>query len=262
MKQIDINCDMGEMAEALTDGTQETLMRYISSANIACGGHAGNTDTMRATIQQALRHNVAVGAHPGYEDPANFGRRELQCSAEQIAESVHSQLLALDKIAKPLGAHITHVKPHGALYNQAARHRELAHAIAEGVLRWRTDIVMVGLAGSVMLEEFRLAGFVVAAEAFADRRYEPDGSLRSRKYPDALLTDPQAAAAQALQVAREGHVSTSANLSVPLCAQTLCIHGDTPRAAAIAAQVHHSLTEAGISVANLAEQKRSENSQT
>src|SRR5215472_7592895 len=150
MKQIDINCDMGEMAEAVADGTQEDLMRYVSSANIACGGHAGNAFTMRATIEQATRHNVAIGAHPGYEDPANFGRHELQRSPEEIAE--------------PLGARIAHVKPHGALYNQAARYRELAHAIAEGVLRWRTDIIMVGLAGSVMLEEFRLAGFVVAAE--------------------------------------------------------------------------------------------------
>jgi UPF0271 protein len=262
MKQIDINCDMGEMAEALADGTQEDLMRYVSSANIACGGHAGNAFTMRATIEQATRHNVAIGAHPGYEDPANFGRHELQRSPEEIAESVYRQLVALDEVAKPLGARIAHVKPHGALYNQAARYRELAHAIAEGVLGWRTDIIMVGLAGSVMLEEFRLAGFVAAAEGFADRRYEPDGSLRARKFPDALLADPQAAAFQAVQLAREGNVTTSANTSISLRAQTICIHADTPGAATIAAQVHRSLAQAGISIANLVEQKRSGNCQT
>lgn len=257
MKRIDLNCDMGELPEALTDGTQEELMRYISSANIACGGHAGDAHTMRATMEQALRYKVAIGAHPGYEDRVNFGRTELQLNPEEIADSVHNQLLTLAVIADKLGARIAHVKPHGALYNQAARHREVAHAVAEGVLRWRTDVVLVGLAGSLMLEEFRAAGFAVAAEAFADRRYEKDGSLRSRKFVDALLPDPQQAAAQALQIALQGEVTTIDNTTIPLHAQTICIHGDTSGATTIAAQVLRTLAHAGCMVVSLQSQRQS-----
>jgi UPF0271 protein len=248
MKHIDLNCDMGELPEALADGSQEALMKYVSSANIACGGHAGNPETMRVTIEQALRHKVAVGAHPGYEDRANFGRLELRLSFEEITTSVYRQILTLEEIAKKLGAQIGHVKAHGALYNQAARDREVARAIAEGVRRWRTGVILVGLAGSVMLEEFRAAGFPVAAEAFADRRYERDGSLRSRKFDDALLRDPEQAAEQALQIAEQGSVIATDGSLVPVHAQTLCIHGDTPGAAKIAAAVHHRLDAAGIKI--------------
>src|SRR5271170_1125870 len=203
---IDLNCDMGEFPEAIADGAQEALMRSITSVNIACGGHAGDEHTMRATIEQALRHKVAIGAHPGYADRENFGRVELQLPAEEVAESVFEQVNALAKIAASCGARLTHVKPHGALYNQAARNRELAGAIAQGVARWNKEVVMVGLAGSPMLDVFREAGFSVAAEAFADRRYEPDGSLRSRKFSDALITDPAEAGQQALRIAERGTV--------------------------------------------------------
>jgi len=262
MKRIDLNCDMGELAEAVADGTQETLMRYITSANIACGGHAGDAGMMRATIEQALRNQVALGAHTGFEDRANFGRSELRLSAEAIADSVYKQILALEGIASQLGARIGHVKAHGALYNQAAREREIARAIAEGVRRWRTDPVMVGLAGSVMLEEFRAAGFAVAAEAFADRRYERDGSLRSRKFEDALLKNPEEAAAQALQIAQHGRVTAADGSVLSLHADTICIHGDTPGAAQIAAVVHQCLQSAGIETAKLGNTKtRDENCQ-
>ena len=257
MKRIDLNCDMGELPEALADGTQAELLRYVSSANIACGGHAGDAHTMRATIEQALHHKVSVGAHPGFEDRDNFGRTELQLTQEQIADSVCNQLMTLADIAEQLGASVAHVKPHGALYNQAARHREVAHAIAEGVLRWRTDVILVGLAGSLMLEEFRAAGFVVAAEAFADRRYENDGTLRSRKYPDALLTDPELAAAQALQIAMRAQVTTVDNATISMHAHTICIHADTPSAPAIAAQVLRTLAHAGCMVVSLEKQKQS-----
>src|SRR5271170_6336747 len=203
---IDLNCDMGEFPEAIADGAQEALMRSITSVNIACGGHAGDEHTMRATIEQALRHKVAIGAHPGYADRANFGRVELQLPTEQVAESVYEQVLALAKIAATCGARLTHVKPHGALYNQAARDRELASAIAHGVARWSREVVMMGLAGSSMLEVFREAGFAVAAEAFADRRYEPDGGLRARKFDDSLIRDPVEAAEQALRIVERGTV--------------------------------------------------------
>jgi UPF0271 protein len=251
MKRIDLNCDMGELPEAIADGTQEALMRYISSVNIACGGHAGDAETMRITIEQALRHHVAIGAHPGYDDRANFGRTELQLDSAQIAESVTRQVQALDKIAHELGAHIVHVKPHGALYNQAACDRRIAQAIAKGVRAWRADVVMVGLAGSVMLEEFRAAGFATAAEAFADRRYEPDGTLRPRKFLDALIHDPEQAARQALQIVQQAQVTASDGATIPLQAESICIHGDTPGAPAIATRIRQQLAVAGIQITSL-----------
>jgi 5-oxoprolinase (ATP-hydrolysing) subunit A len=248
IKTIDLNCDMGELPEQLADGTQEALMQYISSVNIACGGHAGDPEMMRETVQQALRHNVSIGAHPGYEDRANFGRIELNLPPEAIASAVHRQILALEAIASKLGAPIRHVKPHGALYNQAARDRTVAKAIAKGVRMWRSDVILVGLAGSVMLEEFRAAGLTIAAEAFADRRYEPDGSLRSRKFEDALLRDPNEAAAQALRIVNECTVLASNGASLPLTAQTLCLHSDTPNALQIAAALHRRLQQSAISI--------------
>ncbi|MGB2633510.1 MAG: 5-oxoprolinase subunit PxpA [Candidatus Acidiferrum sp.] len=251
MKSIDLNCDMGEIPEAVADGSQEALMQYVSSVNVACGGHAGGAATMRETMQQALRHGVSVGAHPGYEDRADFGRKELQLAAEEIAEMVHRQVLALAEIAEQCGARISHVKVHGALYNQAARNREIARCIAEGVRRWNTETILVGLAGSVMLEEFRSAGFSVAAEAFADRRYEPDGSLRSRKFTDALLRDPVEAAEQASSIVNQGSVLASDGSVVPVVAQTICIHGDTPGAIEIAAAVNRRLQQAAIHIAGL-----------
>ena len=245
MNQIDLNCDMGEMPEHISDGTQEALMRSITSVNIACGGHAGDAQTMATTTQQALRYKLAIGAHPGYPDRENFGRLELNLSPEAIADSIHEQVQALAKIADRHGVRLTHVKPHGALYNQAVHNRRLAQAIATGVARMRRDVVLIGLAGSPMLDVFRQAGFPVAAEAFADRRYEPDGTLRSRKHPDALISDPAKAAQQALAIV-QGKVIARDGSEVPLHADTLCIHSDTPGAPQIAAQIANSLREAGV----------------
>jgi 5-oxoprolinase (ATP-hydrolysing) subunit A len=251
MKRIDLNCDMGEVPEAIADGTQEALMRSVTSVNIACGGHAGDERTMRTTIEQALRWKVAIGAHPGYADRTNFGRLELKLSPSEIADSIFEQVCALGEVAKRCGTRLIHVKPHGALYNQAVRHRELAQAIAEGVARWRRDVVLVGLAGSPMLDVFRKAGFAVAAEAFADRRYEADGTLRSRKFEDALIRDPHEARRQALSIVERGVVIACDGTEVSVDAQTLCIHGDTPGAADIAATVAQTLREAGVTLGTL-----------
>ena len=251
--KIDLNCDMGEIPAAIADGTQEALMRSITSANVACGGHAGDAEMMRATIEQALQHGVAIGAHPGYADRENFGRLELKITAKEVAESVLEQVQALAHVAERCGARVVHVKPHGALYNQAVRDRELAGAIALGVARWRQDVVLVGLAGSTMLEVFRGAGFTVAAEAFADRRYEPDGTLRSRKFGDALIRDPEEAAQQALGMVERGLVTASDGSEVALKAQTICVHGDTPGATAIAAEVRRALHAAGVTLGGLVE---------
>ena len=259
MTRIDLNCDMGELREAIGDGTQEALLRSITSANVACGGHAGDEGTMRTTVEQALRARVAVGAHPGYPDRKNFGRLELQMPLDEVRDSVSKQVCALASIARSCGAKLVHVKPHGALYNQAVNNRELAEAIAKGVRKAAhaksdslgKDVVLVGLAGSPMLNVFRQAGFAVAAEAFADRRYESDGTLRSRKFEDALIRDPAEAAKQALGIAERGLVTAHDGSEVMLRAQTICIHGDTPGAPQIAAAVARTLRDAGVSLGTL-----------
>jgi len=251
MKSIDLNCDMGELPEAIADGTQESLMPSLTSVNIACGGHAGDEHTMKRTIEQAIRWKVSPGAHPGYPDRANFGRLELQMPAEAIADSVFEQVRALAEVAAHYGVRLAHVKPHGALYNQAVHSHVLAEAIAEGVARWRHDVVLVGLAGSQMLEVFREAGFAVAAEAFADRRYEPDGTLRSRKFDNALIRDPAEAGRQALHIVQRGTVIACNDSEVPINAQTLCIHSDTPGAPELAAAVAQALRRAGVTLSAL-----------
>lgn len=253
MTRVDLNCDMGEMPEAVMNGTQEFLLPHLTSVNIACGGHAGDPQTMHDTIRQAQRWNVAIGAHPGYADRANFGRVELSIPPGAIAESVFEQVRELAEIAAMCEAKLTHVKPHGALYNQAAKDPEIARAIANGVRRWRRDVVLVGLAGSVMLNVFREAGFRIAAEGFADRRYESGGSLRSRKFKDSLIDEPMDAARQALRIAEKGGVLSADGKEVAVDAQTICIHGDTPRAPEIAAAVARSLREHGIELRALSE---------
>jgi UPF0271 protein len=185
---------------------------------------------MRATVEQAQRYGLTIGAHPGYPDRANFGRIELNLPLDTVELTVYEQVRALAAIADS----IVHVKPHGALYNQAVRNEGLAAAIARGVARLRRDLVLVGLAGSRMLEVFHYHGFTVFAEAFADRRYEADGTLRSRRFDDALIRDPDEAAEQALRIAQRGS------------AETICIHSDTPGAPAIAAAVWKRLYGAGL----------------
>lgn len=246
MKRIDLNCDMGEMPEAIVDGRQEALMPFLTSVNVACGAHAGDASMMRATIEQAKRFGVRVGAHPGYADRANFGRVPLQLACAEIADSVYEQIRAFGQVAAECGIRVMHVKPHGALYNEAAKKPEIARAIAEAVARWRRDETLIGLAGSLMLDAFREAGFPIAAEAFADRRYESDGSLRSRTRDEALIKDPAQAAAQALRIALHGTVIAHDGREVAVKAQTICIHGDTPDALQIAEAVAKALRAGGV----------------
>ena len=227
---IDLNCDMGELADA---AHEERLMQLITSANIACGAHAGDEATMQRTVRLALQYGVAVGAHPGYPDRASFGRVEMPLSPDEIERTIYEQIAALGALAA-----IVHMKPHGALYNLAARDAGVARAIGRGAARWSRELILVGLAGSVMLDVWREMGFRAAAEAFADRRYEPDGSLRPRKYADALITDPATAAAQAVRLAAS--------------ARTLCVHGDTPGAPEILRSVREALEAAGIALRPLA----------
>ncbi|MGB7760104.1 MAG: 5-oxoprolinase subunit PxpA [Bryobacteraceae bacterium] len=215
---FDLNCDLGELEDAALEAR---LMEHITSANIACGGHAGDEGTMERTIRLALGRGVNVGAHPGYPDRANFGRLEIAMSEGEIEDEVVRQIGRLEAVAAGLGATIVHVKPHGALYNAAARSGAVARAIGKAVVQWNQQAVLFGLAGSTMLEVWRGMGLRVAAEGFADRRYEADGTLLSRRLPDALITDPAEAAAQAVRLAQSGAV------------ETICVHGDTPGAADI-----------------------------
>ena len=210
---MDLNCDMGELYDA---GHEAALMEHITSANIACGAHAGDDAIMERTARMAIDRGVRIGAHPSYPDRANFGRVEIPMTPAEIEQTVFEQIQRLDAIVQRLGGRIVHVKPHGALYNVAVRNTEVARAIGQGVARWNSHTPIFGLAASPMLDVWRSMDMPVAGEAFADRRYEPDGSLRSRKFPDALITDPAQAAAQAVRLAREGN------------AQTICVHGDTP----------------------------------
>jgi UPF0271 protein len=225
--RIDLNCDLGETDDAVHEAA---LMEYITSANIACGGHAGDALTMDRTARLALQRGVRMGAHPGYPDRANFGRLEIAMTPEAIADTVYAQIARLDDVVRRLGGALVHVKPHGALYNVAVRNREVAGAIARGAARWNPRTTLFGLAGSPMLDVWREMGMAVVAEAFADRRYEADGTLRSRQFPDALITDPREAAAQALRFARQG------------LAETICVHGDTPGSVGILKSCRQALT--------------------
>ncbi|HZM14575.1 MAG TPA: 5-oxoprolinase subunit PxpA [Candidatus Krumholzibacteria bacterium] len=242
---IDINADVGEVPEALADGSEEKLIACITSANIACGGHAGTPETMAAVMALADRYGVCIGAHPGYPDPAHFGREEMELTSGEIEDTVAQQVRALLDIAARHGYSVRHVKPHGALYNVAVREPRVARAIATGLSTWRDELLLVGLAGSAMLRLWQEEGFRVAAEAFADRRYEPDGTLRARRHADALILDPDAAAAQAVEIAINRRVMSVSGSPVPVEAQTLCVHGDTPNAPAIAAAVRRELEGRG-----------------
>lgn len=242
--QIDLNADVGEIPAALADGSEERLLRLVTSANVACGGHAGSVESMRAVIEIARRLGVNVGAHPGYPDRAGFGRVPMPLTPAEIEATVHAQVTAL----AGLGAAVRHVKPHGALYNVAAKDAGIAAAIAAGVRRWRDDVVLVGLAGSTMLDVWGRAGFRVAGEAFADRAYEADGTLRSRRHADALITDPRAAARQALNIVEHGSVTALDGTHVPVAARTLCVHGDTPGAVAVVQAIRAAFAARGIDV--------------
>ena len=248
---IDLNADVGELPEALADGREEALFGLVTTANVACGGHAGDEVTMAATLALARRLGVAAGAHPGYPDRAGFGRSSLGMTAEAIEASVLDQVRALSAVAARVGCEITHVKPHGALYNDAARGGAVAAAVARAVARWKAGAVLVGLAGSRMLDMARAHGLRAVAEGFADRCYEPDGTLRARSQPGAMIVDPDLAAAQAVAIALRHEAVAGDGRKVAVEAATICIHGDSPGAMGIARRVRAALAAAGVVVAPL-----------
>jgi UPF0271 protein len=245
---IDINCDMGESFGPWRMGADEQVMPHITSANIACGAHAGDPTVMRRTVRLAKAASVAVGAHPGFADLQGFGRRELQVDPAELEDSLIAQIGGLSAIARAEGTPLQHVKAHGALYNMAARDPRLARAIARAIAACDPALVMFGLPNSALIEAGRSEGLRVAAEGFADRSYEPDGSLTPRSRPGAVIHDVDAVVARAVRMARDGVVLTPDARAIALQVQTICVHGDTPGAADFVARIAAALRAAHIDV--------------
>ena len=241
---------MGESFGRWELGADAAVMPHITSANIACGAHAGDPAVMRATLKLASRHGVACGAHPGFADLAGFGRREIPVTPTEAGDLVLSQIGALAAIARSEGMTLAHVKPHGALYNMAARDRKLAEALAAAIASFDRSLVFFGLAGSGMLDAGRAAGLTVAAEGFADRSYEPDGSLTPRSSAGSVIHDIDTVVQRAVVMARDGRVRARTGVEIPLQVDTICVHGDTPGAAALAAALRQGLESTGIVVSS------------
>ena len=243
-----MNCDMGESFGPWKMGADDDVMPNITSANVACGAHAGDPRVMRRTVRAAKQHGVSVGAHPGFADLQGFGRREMQVDPDEIEDILIAQIGALAAIARAEGMPLRHVKAHGALYNMAARDRRLADAIARAIKAFDSSLVMFGLPKSPLIDAGAAAGLRVAAEGFADRAYEPDGSLTPRSRPGAVIHDPAVVVDRAVRMVREGVVLTPAGREIPLKIDTLCVHGDTPGAAELVKRIRAGLQAAGIQV--------------
>jgi len=239
--RIDINCDMGESFGVYHLGNDAALLAFVTSANIACGFHAGDPQVMEASVRLAIQAGVRVGAHPGYPDLQGFGRRNMELAPAEVEALVLYQVAALAGFARAAGVELQHVKPHGALYNQAAGDPALAEAVARAVWRFSHEVVLVGLAGSALVAAGQAAGLPTWAEGFPEREYNPDGSLRSRKLPGAVVHDPARAAENAWRLATAGIAFTRAGESYNLPLDTLCIHGDSPNALAVAQAVRARL---------------------
>jgi UPF0271 protein len=240
---IDINCDMAEGV-----GNEKELMPFISSANIACGYHAGNEELMRATVGLCLKHNVAIGAHPSFPDRENFGRTNMNLPLEEVSKIITDQIQLLKNIADAQGTKLHHVKPHGALYNMAAKDRALASCIAMAVKNFDPTLILYGLSQSVLISEAQRINLRTANEVFADRTYQSDGSLTPRSHPNALNNDNHSAAAQALQLVKENKVATLNGEEIYLKADTICVHGDGKHAVEFVKLIYSKLEKENISI--------------
>ena len=241
MLHIDLNCDMGEGI-----GNEETLMPFISSANIACGYHAGDATEMKRVVDLCIKYNVAIGAHPSFLDKENFGRTEMHLSTEEVYHLVKKQIEILNTITIAAGATMHHVKPHGALYNMAAKDAALANTIAKAIKDFNSSLIFYGLSGSVMIDEANELGLQTANEFFADRTYQPDGLLTPRTQPAALITDTAAAIQQVHQMINNKTVTATDGTTIAIKTDTVCIHGDGKYAIEFAKALHNSLQSAGI----------------
>jgi len=247
MYTVDINCDMGESFGSYKIGTDEEILNYITSANIACGFHAGDPATMRKTVRLALDKGVGIGVHPGFQDLVGFGRREMKISPQEAYDITVYQIGSLYGFVKAEGGKLQHVKPHGALYNMAAKDITLSEAIAEAVYNIDPELILYGLAGSKLINAGRKIGLRTAQEVFSDRTYQQDGSLTPRTNPHALITDPQEAVNQVITMIKKGKVHSLQGTDVSIQADTICIHGDGNGALEFAQKLSAALIEAGIS---------------
>ena len=243
MISIDLNCDMGEGMS-----NDEAVMPYISSANVACGYHAGNENSIWETIELAQKYKVSIGAHPSFLDKENFGRKEIDLPAEDIYELVAQQLILFDEITSDADTGMQHVKPHGALYNMSAKNISIAQAIANAVKDHNTHLILFGLSGSYSISEAKAAGLKTASEVFADRTYQDNGHLTSRLQPHALIEDAGKVIQQVLQMIKEGTVTAISGKIIPIVAETICLHGDGIYAAEFAKQIHEALVKEGITI--------------
>lgn len=245
MKTIDLNCDMGESFGRYQLGMDEELMPYLSSVNLACGFHASDPVVMQNTVKMAVKHHLAIGAHPGYPDLQGFGRRRIEMLPDEVEAMVLYQIGALWGFVKASGVELTHVKPHGALYNQAAVDTQLANAIARAVKRFSKELILIGLAGSALVTAGLEYGLPAANEGFVERGYQADGRLMPRNNPGALIHDPRKAADQAVRLANEGIIMQKENLIEKVRVDTLCIHGDSPNSLEIVRAVRSALEGVG-----------------
>ncbi len=249
--RIDLNGDVGESFGPYTMGDDEAMLRHITSANVACGFHGGDPSVMRRTVGLAVASGVAIGAHPGYADLVGFGRREIRMGHREVEDVVAYQIGALAGVAAAAAARLQHVKPHGALYNMAARDRALADAVARAVVAVDTTLILFGLAGSCLIEAAHAVGLRTAAEVFADRAYRPDGSLVPRDQPGAVIDDPTAVVERALQIVQDGTTTSVSGEVIEIRGDTICLHGDTPGAGGLAARLRSGLEGAGIRVLSI-----------
>lgn len=245
---VDLNCDLGESFGAYHMGHDEAILPYVTSANIACGFHAGDPAVIKKTVQLALKNDVAIGAHPGLPDLAGFGRRDMAVSAEEVYDMVVYQIGALQAFVKAAGGVLHHVKPHGALYNMATVNSTLAKAIAEAVYKAHPEAILYGLAGSKLITAGKELGLQTASEVFADRTYQQDGTLTSRRLPNALITDHATAVNQVIRMVKEGKVMSQQGTDITIQADTICIHGDGPHALSFAAIIQDALYKEGITI--------------
>jgi len=251
MYTVDLNVDMGESFGAYTIGHDEEILDYVTSANVACGFHAGDPKTMRKTVRMALEKNVGIGVHPGLQDLIGFGRRNMDITPQEAYDLVVYQIGALSAFVKAEGGQLQHVKPHGALFNMAAKSPSLSEAIAEAVYKVDPDLILFGLAGSELIKAGQKAGLRTASEVFSDRTYQEDGSLTSRREPNALIKDKDVAVRQVIRMVREGKVRTVQGTDISIKANTICIHGDGEHAVEFAKYIRKALEEADISVAKI-----------
>ena len=253
MYRVDLNCDLGESFGAYVMGMDDKVIPHITSANVACGYHASDPVVMEKTVALCKTHNVAVGAHPGFPDLMGFGRREMRLTPAEAKACMLYQIGALDAFCRAAGVRLAHVKPHGALYNMAARDTALARAICQAIRDYDKSLVLLALAGSEMVRVAREMGLPVAREVFADRGYEEDGSLVSRQKPGAVILDEEEAIARVVRMVTEGKVKAVTGRDVSVQADSICIHGDGEHAVAFAQRIREVLISSGVRLLPLQE---------